>query len=76
MYLEELRLHYYDNVELRNKIKIQQLKDELSEIINTTDHEVLSKIDVNHDELTRVELMNKLVAKGISSSVENLKNKY
>ena len=76
MYLEELRLHYYDNVELRNKIKIQQLKDELSEIINTTDHEVLSKIDVNHDELTRVELMNKLVAIGISSSVENLKNKY
>ncbi|EHK2335818.1 hypothetical protein KCK34_002278 [Clostridium perfringens] len=55
-------MHYYDNVELRNKIKIQQLKDELSEIINTTDHEVLSKIDVNHDELTRVELMNKLVA--------------
>ena len=36
-YLEVLRVHYYDNIELRNKIKIQQLKDELSRITNATD---------------------------------------
>lgn len=47
-YLEKFRLHYYDNVELRNKIKhkIQLLEKELL---------------VSHDELTREELMNKIV---------------
>lgn len=43
-YLEELRLHYYDNVELRNKVKIEQLKEELNEISNATDQDVKAKI--------------------------------
>lgn len=64
MYLEELRLHYYDNVELRNKIKIQQLKDELSEITNATDQEVLSKIEDNNLVInTRQETIDQLLDK-------------
>lgn len=34
-------MHYYDNIELRNKVKIQQLKEELNEVSNATDQDIL-----------------------------------
>ena len=74
-YLEELRLHYYDNVELRNKIKIEQLKDELSSIANATDIEVLAKIKDNNTEIkTRQETIDQLLDKFLSNATESTKN--
>ncbi|MFQ7000492.1 MAG: recombinase family protein [Clostridium sp.] len=74
-YLEDLRLHYYDNVELRNKIKIQQLKDELSSITNATDSEVLNKIKDNNLAIkTRQETIDQLLDKFVSNATESTKN--
>ena len=73
-YLEELRVHYYDNIELRNKIKIQQLKDELSRITNATDQEVLSKIDDNNLAINiRQETIDQLLDKFLSNATESTK---
>ncbi|HAT4183828.1 TPA: hypothetical protein I9008_002435 [Clostridium perfringens] len=70
-----MRLHYYDNVELRNKIKIEQLKDELSSIANVTDIEVLAKIKDNNTEIkTRQETIDQLLDKFLSNATESTKN--
>lgn len=73
-YLEELRVHYYDNVELRNKVKIQQLKEELNEVSNATDQDILAKIRNNNLEIkNRQEVMEQLLDKFLSNATESTK---
>lgn len=73
-YLEDLRVHYYDNVELRNKVKIQQLKDELKASTNATDNEVLAKIKENSLEIKyKQETIDQLLDKFVSNSTESTK---
>ena len=55
-----------------NKIKIQQLKDELSRITNATDQEVLSKIDDNNLAINiRQETIDQLLDKFLSNATES-----
>lgn len=73
-YLEELRLHYYDNVELRNKFKIQQLNEELNKISNATDQEILGKIKSNTVEIkNRQASIEQLLDKFLSNATESTK---
>ena len=73
-YLEELRLHYYDNVELRNKVKIEQLKEELNEISNVTDQDVIAKIKNNKMEIkNRQEAIEQLLDKFLSNATDSTK---
>lgn len=73
-YLEELRVHYYDNVELRNKVKIQQLKEELNEVSNATDQDILAKIRKNNLEIkNRQEVIEELLDKFLSNATESTK---
>lgn len=67
-------MHYYDNVELRNKIKIQQLKDELSGITNATDQEVLAKIKDNYLAINiKQETIDQLLNKFLFNATESTK---
>lgn len=72
--MEELRLHYYDNVELRNKFKIQQLNEELNEISNAIDQEILGKIKSNTVEIkNRQASIEQLLDKFLSNAIESTK---
>ena len=71
-YLEDLRVHYYDNVDLRNKAKIQQLKGELNEVSNITDIEVAKRIEINKKKIDeKQEVIGQLLDRFLSNATES-----
>ncbi|GEM_PF-5893664 len=71
-YLEDLRVHYYDNVDLRNKAKIQQLKGELNEVSNITDIEIAKCIEINKKEIDeKQEVIGQLLVRFLSNATES-----
>lgn len=73
-YLEELRLHYFDNVDLRNKAKIQKLKVELKEISNTTNTEIAKKIEKNKQQINEHQAsIGELIDRFLGNATESTK---